>query len=446
MSTHYITTIEDLDHTYLRVVHNGQELLIRKESVRIEINEDNTDIVNFFWHWYEYNRGVRLFFLDFNTVTDPAATSAEELYNTLECYLISQFHFPLVEKDADYTVKLEDQKRHIQNTGSSNITVTIPPISTTYDWHCGTRLKFSIKGAGNLTVSPGAGVTFLETNNYDSITSVYHCGEMEMIEDNVWHLCGDWNTGLRADTITWRDASGNDDNATLVNHVNTFIQGLEDDGVLTSFLAIYFLFCGTYAKSKWNFLDPQDTDAAFRLDENGTITWSSDGALMDDATGYLDTHIVPNTDMGVTNASHAYIGVNDLTGNEGIFGAISGGNRYLTCNPASGTYTFINGVLGTNIADTPSTSEGMWSSTRRSSTDHEGYQDGVSLGNNATAYSSLPTVNLYIGAMNNGGSTINYSPYEIKFAAFCDSDLNDTQMANTNTRVVTLMTALGIQV
>lgn len=91
MPTSNVTSIVDFDKTFLQVTHEGQVLLIKKVYVRVKISPDDPNIVEFRWHWYEWNDGQRLFYLDFNRITAPATISAAALLAAIEAMLISQF-------------------------------------------------------------------------------------------------------------------------------------------------------------------------------------------------------------------------------------------------------------------------------------------------------------------------------------------------------------------
>jgi len=47
--------------------------------------------------------------------------------------------------------------------------------------------------------------------------------------------------------------------------VDTFVKGLKSNTILTKMKAIYPFIGGTAATHKWNLINPQDTDAAYRL-------------------------------------------------------------------------------------------------------------------------------------------------------------------------------------
>lgn len=91
MPTSNVTSITDLNDTYLRVIHEGEALLIKKAYVETYINVNDPNIVLFKFHWYERNINPRLFYLEFNRVTNPVTASAVALQAAIDAMLISQF-------------------------------------------------------------------------------------------------------------------------------------------------------------------------------------------------------------------------------------------------------------------------------------------------------------------------------------------------------------------
>lgn len=91
MPTSNVTSITDLNDIYLRVIHEGEALLIKKAYVETYIDADDPNIVLFKFHWYERNVNPRLFYLDFNRIVNPVTASAVALQAAIDAMLISQF-------------------------------------------------------------------------------------------------------------------------------------------------------------------------------------------------------------------------------------------------------------------------------------------------------------------------------------------------------------------
>jgi len=96
--------------------------------------------------------------------------------------------------------------------------------------------------------------------------------------------------------------------------VNTLVEDLKADSMWTSMKALYPLVGGTQSSVKFNLKDPQDTDAAFRLTFNGTVTIDSNGISGNNASStWVDTKLVPST--VITSATSWQMGVYSRTSN-----------------------------------------------------------------------------------------------------------------------------------
>lgn len=89
---------------------------------------------------------------------------------------------------------------------------------------------------------------------------------------------------------------------TEINAVNQLCIDLKADSIFTGMVALYPMLGGTATSHKWNLIDPQDTDAAFRLTFNGSITHSSNGMLSGGTSSdYADTHCILYNEVSSLN-------------------------------------------------------------------------------------------------------------------------------------------------
>src|SRR5580700_6716819 len=72
------------------------------------------------------------------------------------------------------------------------------------------------------------------------------------------------------------DSAGISDTV-LSNALNTFVVALKDSALWGEFRAIYPMIGGTASSTKWNLINPQNTDAAFRLTFYGAPAFSAAG-------------------------------------------------------------------------------------------------------------------------------------------------------------------------
>jgi hypothetical protein len=102
--------------------------------------------------------------------------------------------------------------------------------------------------------------------------------------------------GTDADVTAFLTAASISDN-TIETSLNTFVTTLKNEGLWDK-LQICYPFVTDKTDSadiqsqfKFNLKDPQDTDAAYRLTTNGSVTFNTTGIVTGDAGGYLDTHV-----------------------------------------------------------------------------------------------------------------------------------------------------------
>lgn len=84
--------------------------------------------------------------------------------------------------------------------------------------------------------------------------------------------------------------------------INTMVKELKAAGLWSSFDIIYPFVGGTASQHKYNLINPQDTDAAFRAVFNGTWTHSTNGIKSGASiANWVDTKYNTNSDMTSTN-------------------------------------------------------------------------------------------------------------------------------------------------
>jgi hypothetical protein len=91
-----------------------------------------------------------------------------------------------------------------------------------------------------------------------------------------------------------------------------------------------------------------------------------------------------------------------------------------------------------------SDSQGLFTITRRSSTDTEFYRNSTSLGNSATTSTARPTINLYLMKRN---SALSENPTTRQYAfVTTGTKLTDSEVSNLYTTIQNFQTTLGRQV
>lgn len=240
---------------------------------------------------------------------------------------------------------------------------------------------------------------------------------------------------------------------TITSAINTLVLDMKTANIWSKMKAIYPFVGGTASTHKYNLKDPQDTNAAFRLNFVGGWTHSITGALPNGTNAYADTFLIPNTNLSLnsnhgsfysrTNQSSAALTVEfgcSITLNEfPVFLMVLRSN---TSNFIFQTPDLVNRNVVSNTD-----SRGFYIGTRTANNAIESYKNNTSINTNTGTHSQtqLPTNKLYLSAYNYFGGTVHYSAKECAFASFGDG-LTDTEAANFYTAVQAFNTTLNRQV
>lgn len=122
--------------------------------------------------------------------------------------------------------------------------------------------------------------------------------------------------------------------------INNLVLDLKSASLWSKLLAFYPFVGGTASSHKYNLLNPADTNAAYRLTFNGTVTHSSTG-IRSTTGGYADTHWAPSSTLSIwERGSFGYYLQNDFTiaTYDAPMGAVDGSdNRMCAFAIGSGT-------------------------------------------------------------------------------------------------------------
>jgi hypothetical protein len=200
--------------------------------------------------------------------------------------------------------------------------------------------------------------------------------------------------------------------------VNNLVNQLKSAGLWNLMTAIYPMVGGSANTHKYNLINPQDTDAAYRLNFVGTWTHAANGSTPNGAGGtYADTFLSPSVSpLTATNGYMYYycpenyaaadridIGSGDFssTGESTIATKWSDNNTYYIWYNSSAT----SGVFTT--ATTNTTAHWMLNKT---GTGVQGWKNGVRLGTSVTNGLGTNNLSLYLGARRTPGGNDRNSP------------------------------------
>ena len=233
------------------------------------------------------------------------------------------------------------------------------------------------------------------------------------------------------------------------NAINSFYLGLKSDGIYTKIKAMYLPIWGSASASKWNLVNPADTDAAFRLTFATGMTFTSSGMTSNGTTGYANTQFNPSVSSTLNNTHYSFYSRtnNDTSAIDMGYANISGVQwilslRFTGVGTISDQYNGTTGRVSTAQTD----SRGFFIGSRTTSAIHKAYKNGSQIGTtNTGASGSFLSLNVALLGQNRSGTVTNYSTKQCSFASI-GTGLTDTDATNFYTRVNTLMTHFGINV
>lgn len=252
-------------------------------------------------------------------------------------------------------------------------------------------------------------------------------------------------TQYTARTTAFLAATGISD-TTIVNALNTMDLALIANGLDTKMIALYPFVGGTATTHKYNFMNPADTDAAFRLTFAGGITHNANGVTGNGLTGFADSHYNTNTenppqgDFGLSIYSRT-----NSVGTGVDMGATNSSSSYcfLWIRQSGNSYhgIFDNSLFFTTGLVTDS--RGLFTVVRDSATTQKFFQNGSQVAQR-TAFNStgLINYNIYIMARNLFGSPATYSSRNYAFSAIHNA-MTATEAANFYTIIQSFQTALS---
>ena len=272
----------------------------------------------------------------------------------------------------------------------------------------------------------------------------------------LWTYAVNYTGTLADDYITARGITDEDHESYLQTlETALFTAGLiNDDGTSNGKLDALWLFGGTQATAtghKWNFIDAQNTDEAFRLTMYGGLTHNSNGITGNGTDGYIDTHFAAS-DFGGQDDAHVGIYIrNDLNPGAALKGAY--GARHSSFNGTvffprynSTLYSALNSATGSGTANTNTT--GHWVTSRTSSTVSKLYRNGSEFWDSGlTSSASQPAASIKLLAVdfNEGQFIYQHSAYNIA-GAHMGGKLTATEISDLYDALDAYYTSLGINV
>jgi len=252
-------------------------------------------------------------------------------------------------------------------------------------------------------------------------------------------------SALDADVQAYITANGETDN-TFIGHLNTLVLGLKSDG-LYSGIQMWHIYRSSTTQTKFNFINPVDSDGANRLTFNGSFTINNDGMVRTSGNPYAETYFVPSSVQNVNSNGMTIVcgtNTNALTNDVEEMGAINSLTQssilYLKNNGTDfGRGCRIN--AGSIFLTGTSESRGIFTATKQSSTVSKFIRNNSVLGTGSGG-GTLPNVSVYINAINVNGSASGFSNQRIQ-QTMMHIGFSDAQVTILHSLIDTFENALG---
>jgi hypothetical protein len=232
--------------------------------------------------------------------------------------------------------------------------------------------------------------------------------------------------------ITATGISGS--NATAIN---TLVVTLKTDSLWTKMAAVYPFIGGTADSNKYNLIDPQNTNGAYRLtyvtQAGSSITHSASGFEVKNSGGngaYADTYIAPNPTVTL-GSEHMSIYVNSnntqTNGDPVPIGTLAVSETSLSlivtkggADQGANVNKFLGRMNSQGVYGSVSTTQAGFFLITKNSTTLSLYRNGGTVEASGTSGGTLPTSNIWIGALNIFGS-----PYGATWTRFATVTYGD---------------------
>lgn len=226
--------------------------------------------------------------------------------------------------------------------------------------------------------------------------------------------------------------------------VNDLFASLKSNSLYTKIHAFYLFLGNTPEQAKWNAKNPLNTDAANRLIFTGTPLFSNSGYMA--GGGHANTFLIPNSVQNVNNNGiTVVIGTNNsANANDTAMGAFGSGSNASWIVVKGNNTTFLResrinfaAVQQTGINE----AKGIWTGVRQSSTVSKFFRNNSLIGS-VTATGTLPTYPIWIGDLNNNGSTYGSTSQRIQFTSIHEG-FSDSEVSAFHSIINTFENALG---
>lgn len=240
--------------------------------------------------------------------------------------------------------------------------------------------------------------------------------------------------------------------------INQLVKDLKSASLWNNFQAIYPIVGGSGITHKYNLIDPQNTDAAFRLTFSLGWNHDSNGMTPNGTSSFANTHFIPETipTGNLVSRDDAHFSIYSRTNafggganaNKIDLGSTDGSAIILQIRPSNITPTFQMDRTPQYIIAIPPISDtlGLFTLSRESNVQLYAYQDNTSVGSYlGTHHGAVIDNEIFLGASNVGLGATNFSNRQLAFASI-GTALTSGEVSSFYTIVQNYQTTLGREV
>ncbi len=230
---------------------------------------------------------------------------------------------------------------------------------------------------------------------------------------------------------------------------NELIVDLKNYGVWDKIKVLYGFLGGTASAHKFNWKDPRDLDASFRLVFYGGWTHTITGAKPNGTTAWATTKFNPVTQLTTQSSNHlsfySRTNIDESTVDMGSY--TDPGLGYDIESRISNILYSFNGIQAVNINFSNTDSKGLFINSRTGNNIHKVFINGIVRGTNINNFLSLPNTDIALATRYNVSTGLpqSYSSKEQAFASMGDG-LLDTEASNLYIAIQKYNTLLNRQV
>jgi hypothetical protein len=256
--------------------------------------------------------------------------------------------------------------------------------------------------------SIGDGLTDLESQLFYQITEKYQVA----LSRNINALQSFYyNSAYNNETNAFLFSTQITDTTTQLA-TNTLVTDLKTANIFTKMKAIYPMVGGAPATCKFNLVNAQDSNAAYRLTFVGGGTFSSNGYLPNGVNAYADTFLIPSTAFANTNNHLSYYSRTSANVGNVDMGAfwtnsatITAVNFLVAGRPTDGNAIgYLSNDDTNRIAYSQTNASGMFVVSRAANNSLKMYQNNILKQTNTvvatSVFNTLPQNSILIGAAN----------------------------------------------